>query len=245
MIVAVHRKLAEIYCSTPLELEINNKLKQEAKELTKQKEEVRIAAKRLKDIPAGVARRKFDINIKLHEYIRTRHAKKPKPALQQSISPTPSAIPTALSHLLLFSTPTSPKVLSLSSPVPEIVRKRPESGPSIPSEIHSKSSSVETSSKPISWAEIASRPVAPNPSRLPIATLKTVCKPLENTRIACPLTETKPLSHCERPVPHFRWEDEPIWPAAAPSALVSSEGPWQMQPQKLMWPHTNAHFVTL
>ncbi|KAG7006773.1 hypothetical protein G7Y79_00013g035450 [Physcia stellaris] len=51
------------------------------------------------------------------------------------------------------------------------------------------------------------------------------------------------LSHCGRSLPHVRWEAESIWPAAAPNALLFSEGHWQKQLQ--IWPHTNPHYVIL
>ena len=108
------------------ELEVKHKLKQEAKELTKQKEEARIAAKRAEGYTCRRCRNstKFDSNTKLHKHIRTRHAKKPKPASQQSM-PSPPASP-----------PTSPKLVAKSLATP--------SEPS--SETASESSSTATPS---------------------------------------------------------------------------------------------------
>ncbi|KAG6989887.1 hypothetical protein G7Y79_00062g093650 [Physcia stellaris] len=178
------KRAQENYLMRKHESEIKSKLKQEAKESLKQKEEARIAAKRAEGYTCRRCKHsaKFDSNTKLHEHIRTRHAKKPKskPA-QQSVEhvaspPTPPASsPPSSPQSVTSSPPTSPKLVAESPATPT------------PSEL-SPTSSVATPRKPISWAEIASRPVAPKPSRLPIATPKSVCKPLENASIACPPT---------------------------------------------------------
>ncbi|KAG7001421.1 hypothetical protein G7Y79_00032g067740 [Physcia stellaris] len=182
------KRAQESYLLRKHESEVKSKLKQEAKELAKQKEEARIAQKRAEGYTCRRCKHsaKFDSNTKLHEHIRTRHAKKPKPA-QQSVEhvaspPTPLVSPPrSVTSSPPSSPPTSPKVLPLSMPAPEIVRERSES-------VSPDPSSVATPRKPISWAEIASRPVAPKSSRLPIATPKSVCKSLENASIACPPT---------------------------------------------------------
>ena len=167
------KRAQESYHLRKHELKMKSKIKQEAKELLKQQDEARIAAKRAEGYTCRRCKSKFDSNTKLHEHIRTRHAKKPKPASQQSMPPTPPVSPP---QSVTSSPPTSPKLVAMSLATP-------------PSETSSESSSVATPRKPISWAEIASRPiVAPKPSRLPIATPKSVCKPLENARVACPPT---------------------------------------------------------
>ncbi|KAG6995855.1 hypothetical protein G7Y79_00041g078070 [Physcia stellaris] len=195
------KRAQESYHLRKHELEVKSKLKQEAKELAKQKEEARIAQKRAEGYTCRRCKHsaKFDSNTKLHEHIRTRHAKKPKskPDSQQSMPSPPASSPQSITS----SPPSSPKLLPLSMPAPEIVRERSESvspksvaeSLATPSETPSDSSSVATPRKPISWAEIASRPVvAPKPSRLPIATPKSVCKPLENASFACPPTAPRP-----------------------------------------------------
>ncbi|KAG7009706.1 hypothetical protein G7Y79_00002g008210 [Physcia stellaris] len=187
------KRAQETYHLRKHELEVKSKLKQEAKELAKQKEEARIAAKRAEGYTCRRCKSKFDSNTKLHEHIRTRHAKKPKskPAQQSVVSPAseskPPTPPASSPESVTSSPPTSPKLIPLSMPAPEIVRERSES--------ISPTSSAATPRKPISWAEIASRPVvAPKPSRLPIATPKSVCKPLENASIACPPTPPRTLT---------------------------------------------------
>ncbi|KAG7009635.1 hypothetical protein G7Y79_00002g007500 [Physcia stellaris] len=144
---------------------MKSKIKQKTKKLLKQQKEARLIKKRTEEYTCRRCKVKFDSNIKLHEHIRTRHAKKPK---SQSIvsPPTPPESVTS-------SPPTSPKLVAESLVTP--------------SETPSESLSVETPRKQISWAEIASRPiVAPKPSRLPIATPKSVRKPTENASVACP-----------------------------------------------------------
>ncbi|KAG6999478.1 hypothetical protein G7Y79_00034g069010 [Physcia stellaris] len=162
---------------------MKSKVKQEAKELLKQQEEARLAKKRAEGYTCRRCKNgtKFDSNTKLHEHIRTRHAKKPKPAQQSVVSPpTPpqsitSSPPASSPRSVTSSPPTSPKSVAES--------------PATPAEPSPESLSVATPRKPISWAEIASRPVvAPKPSRLPIATPKSVCKSSENASIACPPT---------------------------------------------------------
>ncbi|KAG7006821.1 hypothetical protein G7Y79_00013g035930 [Physcia stellaris] len=184
------KRAQESYLMRKHEVEVKNKVKQEAKKLAKQKEEARIAAKRAEGYTCRRCKHsaRFDSNTKLHEHIRSRHAKKPKqPAQQSVVSPASESKPPTPPQSVTPSPPTSPKLLPLAIPAPEIVRERSESTP--PSETSSVSSSVATPKKPISWAEIASRPVvAPKPSRLPIATPKSVCKSSENASIACPPT---------------------------------------------------------
>ncbi|KAG6991151.1 hypothetical protein G7Y79_00056g090320 [Physcia stellaris] len=199
------KRAQESYHLRKHELEVKNKLKEEMKQLTKQKEEARLAKKRAEGFTCRRCKHsvKFDSNTKLHEHIRTRHAKKPKSAQQpveSVVSPASESKPPTSPQSVTSSPPASPKLLPLSMPAPEIVRERSESAPptspksvaeslATPSETPSDSSSVETPRKPISWAEIASRPVtAPKPSRLPIATPKSVCKSSENASIACPPT---------------------------------------------------------
>ncbi|KAG6991335.1 hypothetical protein G7Y79_00053g088180 [Physcia stellaris] len=180
------KRAQERYLVRKHELQMKSKVKQEAKELLKQQEEARLAKKRAEGYTCRRCKNstKFDSNTKLHEHIRTRHAKKPKPAQQPAesvVSPASESKPPTPPRSVTSSPPSSPKLSPLEIPTPEIVCERSES--------ISPTSSVATPKKPISWAEIASRPVvAPKPSRLPIATPKSVCKPLENASIACPPT---------------------------------------------------------
>ena len=176
------KRVQEGYLVRKHELEVKHNLKQEAKESLKQKEEVRIAAKRAEKYTCRRCKHsaRFDSNIKLHEHIRTRHAKKPKSKSAEQSVVSPSTLSASSPESVIFS-PLSPKLLSLSMLTPEIVRERSESVSPTPS--------VATPKKSIFWAEIASRPiVAPKPSRLPIATPKSVCKSSENASIACPPT---------------------------------------------------------
>ncbi|KAG7004332.1 hypothetical protein G7Y79_00026g059160 [Physcia stellaris] len=186
------------------ELEMKSKLKKEMKELavlkaqksleiesvkTEQKEEARLAQKRAEGYTCRRCKMaKFDSNTKLHEHIRNRHAKKPKPAQQSAelvaSPPTPSV---SSSQSVTSSPPASPKLVAESPAT---------STPSEP-----LSSSVATPRKPISWAEIASRPVAPKPSHLPIATPKSVCNPLEKPAANCPLA---PLTPPRTPSPKYQ-----------------------------------------
>ncbi|KAG7002058.1 hypothetical protein G7Y79_00029g063540 [Physcia stellaris] len=195
------KRVQEGYLVRKHELQVKSKVKQEAKKLLKQQEEARLAKKRTEEFTCRRCKHsvKFDSNIKLHEHIRTRHAKKskavvspsaqasePKPASEQSMPSPPASPPRSVTSSPPSSPLTSPKLLPLAIPTPEIVRERSESVSPTPS--------VETPKKPISWAEIASRPIiAPKPSRLPIATPKSVCKPSENASVACP--PTPPRTH--------------------------------------------------
>ncbi|KAG7006660.1 hypothetical protein G7Y79_00013g034320 [Physcia stellaris] len=187
------KRAQESYHLRKHELKVKNKLKKKMKQLTKQKKKARLTKKRAEEYTCRRCKHsaKFDSNTKLHEHIRSRHAKKPKQPAQQSVESvvSPPTPPASSSESITSSPPSSPKLLPLSIPTPEVVRERSESVSPTPSVPSPDSSSVATPRKPISWAEIASRPVvAPKPSRLPIATPKSVCKPLENASIACPPT---------------------------------------------------------
>ena len=67
-------------------LKIKNKLKEKMKQLTKQKKKIRLIKKRTEKYTCKRCKTiKFDNNIKLHEHIRIRHAKKSKFVSSQSI----------------------------------------------------------------------------------------------------------------------------------------------------------------
>ena len=202
------KKTQESYHLRKHELKIKNKLKEKMKQLTKQKKKIRLAKKRAKRYTCKRCKHsiKFDNNIKLHEHIRTRHAKKSKSkSVQQSIvslfaqtSESKFASKQSMfsssvssSRSIIFSSLTSSKLLFFSMSTSEIVRERSESVSSTSSEFSSEFLSVATSRKPISWTEIVSRFVASKFSRLPIATLKLMCKSLKNANIVCSSTSSR------------------------------------------------------
>ena len=169
-------------------------MKQKAKKLLKQQEKIRLVKKRVEEFTCKRCKHsiKFDNNIKLHEHIRSRHAKKSKQFAQQSVelvvsssisSVSESKLSTSSvssSRSVIFSFFSSSKVLSLSMFTPEIVRERSESVSFI--------SSVATPRKPIFWTEIASRSVvASKLSRFSIATPKSIYNILEKLAVCCSL----------------------------------------------------------
>ena len=178
------KRAQESYHLRKHELRMKSKIKQKAKKLLKQENEIRIAAKRAEEYTCRRCKHsiRFDSNIKLHEHIRTRHAKKSKSA-QQSVESvfSPSTSPVSSSQSIISSLSTSPK----------LIVKSLATSSEFSFEIASESSSIATSRKPISWAEIVSRPVASKLSRLSIATSKSVCKSLENASIACSSTPSR------------------------------------------------------
>ncbi|KAG6988967.1 hypothetical protein G7Y79_00066g094850 [Physcia stellaris] len=181
------KRAQESYHLRKHELEVKNKLKEEMKQLTKQKEEARLAKKRAEGYTCRRCKNstKFDSNIKLHEHIRTRHAKKPKAVVSPSAQASePKA---ASQQSMLSSSSSSQSVISSAPTSPKLVAESPATP--ISSKPSLESLSVATPRKPIFWAEIASRSVvAFKFSRLPIATPKSVCKSSENASIACPPT---------------------------------------------------------
>ncbi|KAG7007913.1 hypothetical protein G7Y79_00008g025510 [Physcia stellaris] len=87
---------------------------------------------------------------------------------------TPPATPPPPSEPALMLTP------PISQSEPTTDNSLPMTPPATP---------IATPKKPISWAEIASRPViAPKPSRLPIPTPKIIPKALETAAVICPPT---------------------------------------------------------
>ena len=134
---------------------------------------------------------KFDNNIKFHEYIRTRHVKKSKTIVSFFAQISESKFVSKQS-IFLFSVSSSrsmifsffssffisSKLLFLAISTSEIVRERSENVSFI--------SSIETSKKSISWAEITSRSIiASKFSRFPIATFKSMCKFSKNANVVC------------------------------------------------------------
>ncbi|KAG7001534.1 hypothetical protein G7Y79_00031g066490 [Physcia stellaris] len=106
--------------------------------------------------------------------------------------PTPPATPPPASEPALMLTP------PVSHPKPTSKPSLPDTPPATPKQ--SPTEPTATPRKPISWAEIASRPViASKPSRLPVPTPKKPCKALETAAVVCP--PTPPPTPPQKPVP--------------------------------------------
>ena len=129
---------------------------------------------------------KFDNNIKFHEHIRIRHAKKSKTIvsffLQISKSIVSFFIFSASSfHSIISSSVTSSKFLSFSISTSEIVRERSKNV-----SFSSSIATFATSKKSIFWAEIVSRfVIASKFFRFSIATFKSMYKSLKNANVVC------------------------------------------------------------
>ena len=122
---------------------------------------------------------KFDSNTKLHEHVRGKHSKKPKKPVGEQKPPPP---PTTAALATPPSSPSPPPAVSpiespaLSAPASPVTS--PVTPPVTPL--------TTTPRKPISWAEVASRPKSPStPSRLP--------RPIVKYGLPTPLP-TPPLS---------------------------------------------------
>ena len=182
------KKTQKIYHVRKHELIMKSKIKQKAKKLLKQQKEIRLIKKRIEEYTCKRCKHsiKFDNNIKLHEHIRTRHAKKSKSVQQFVVSFVSRSIifsssASSFQSIVESSTTSfiSSKFLSLSMLASEIVRERSKS-------VFSDFSSIETSKKSISWTEIVSRfIVAFKLSRFSIATLKSMCKFSKNANVVC------------------------------------------------------------
>ena len=177
------KKAQKSYHLRKHELQMKSKIKQKAKKLMKQQKKTRLIKKRTKEFTCKRCKTtKFDNNIKFHEHIRIRHAKKSKFVSSQSIVSSAfeskfftfsqSIISSSVSSFrsIIFSSFVSSKFLSFSIFASEIVRERSESVSSI-------FLSIATSRKSIFWAEIVSRSVVASKfSRFSIATFKSMCK---------------------------------------------------------------------
>ena len=167
------------------ELKIKNKLKEKMKQLTKQKEKTRLIKKRIEKYTCRRCKHsiKFDNNIKFHEHIRIRHAKKSKTIVSFFLQISKSIVLffiffVSSFHSITSSSVTSSKFLLFSMLASEIVRER--------SENVSFFSSIETSKKSIFWAEIVSRLViASKLFRLSIATSKSIYNILKKFAVCC------------------------------------------------------------
>ena len=97
-----------------------------AKQQRKEEEEARITKKRAEGFTCRRCSVKFDSNTKLHEHIRTRHAKKPKRQSVQSTQPVShkhiSSPSTTTSVALTTSPPTSPKLIVKLPATPLFIR---------------------------------------------------------------------------------------------------------------------------
>ena len=171
------KKTQEIYHLRKHEMKMKSKIKQKAKKLLKQQQEIRLIKKEIEKYTCKRCKTtKFDNNIKFHEHIRTRHAKKSKTIVSFFAQVSESSVSSFQS--IISSSSTSSKLVIKSS--------------TIFSKFSSKSLSIETSRKSIFWAEIISRSItALKFSRLSIATLKLMCKSLKNASIACSLTSSR------------------------------------------------------
>ena len=170
------KKTQKIYHLRKHELQMKSKVKQKTKKLTKQKKKTRIAAKRTEEYTCKRCKTvKFDSNIKFHEHIRTRHAKKSKSIV--SFASESKSSSSSQSIISSFSTSSKLIVESLTTSF---------------SEISPEFLSIATPRKSIFWAEIVSRSVTASKfSRLSIATSKLMCKFLKNANIVCPSTPSR------------------------------------------------------
>ena len=170
------------------ESKIKNKLKEKMKQLTKQKKKARLIKKRAEEYTCKRCKHsiKFDNNIKFHEHIRTRHAKKSKFASSQSIV---SFFTSSQSMIFSFSVSSSQSIISSFFASSKLIIK---SLATSFSEISSDFSSAATSRKSISWAKIVSRSVTASKfSRLSIATLKSMCKFSKNANVVCSFASSR------------------------------------------------------
>ena len=170
------KKTQESYHLRKHELRMKSKIKQKTKKLLKQQNEIRITAKRAEKYTCKRCKTiKFDSNIKLHEHIRTRHAKKSKSAQQSIVSSFASSF-----QSITFSFFTSSKLVVMSL--------------ATSSELLSESLSIATSRTSISWAKIVARSiVALKFSRLSIATSKSIYNILKKSTINCSLASLTSL----------------------------------------------------
>ena len=155
------------------------RLAKERAELLQQQqaEEARIAKERAEAFACRRCSARFPSNTKLHNHVQDHHQKKPQSEI---------AIPTPPS--------TSKAVVAERTAIASTAVLTPPATPT------PKPSLSATSKKPISWAEIASRPViAPKPSRLPIPTPKSVPKARETPSDTCPPTPQTPNPKHQKP----------------------------------------------
>ena len=133
-------------------------------------EEQRIAKEKAEAFACRRCPEKYPSNTKLHEHVRTKHCKKPKepspPPMAEN--PTPPAAPAAPPASVSPITP-------IASASPIAIPSAPATSPITPPAAATTppATPIATPKKPLSWAEIASKPVStPKPSRLPRLTTK-------------------------------------------------------------------------
>ncbi|CAF9940167.1 MAG: hypothetical protein HETSPECPRED_002187, partial [Heterodermia speciosa] len=180
------------------------------KELAKQQRAIEEAACLVKKQAEGYTCRrckgKFESNTKLHEHVRTKHAKKPKGEPSPPSSPSPPS-----TTVELASPPSPPSSLPTSpSSSPSATSIEP---PALPAST-SPATPPATPKIPISWAEAASRSTAApaKPSRIPRPTITThglLTAPPSPILPACLANHvTRPPPLAAAPVkPHLTVED--------------------------------------
>ena len=187
------KKTQKTYHLRKHELQMKNKIKQKTKKLLKQQKEIRLIKKRIEKYTCKRCKHsiKFDNNIKFHEHICNRHAKKSKQSVQQFVEFVVLFFIFFVSSFesIIFSSFSSSKFLFFSMFALKVVRERSKNVSSKLiielSIISSKFLSNATSKKSIFWTKIISRFVASKFSRFSIATFKSICKSLKNTNIVC------------------------------------------------------------
>ena len=148
-------KLAPLPSPLNFRLTFEDFKQQQAEEARIAAEEARIAKEKVEAFSCRRCPAKFPSNTKLHDHVRTKHCKKPKEP-----SPPPPAAALAIP-------PASPPPTPIAPATPVAIPSAPASP------ITSPATPTTTPKKPISWSEIASRPMKPNaPSRLPRPTLQ-------------------------------------------------------------------------
>ena len=178
------KKTQENYLMRKHESKIKNKFKQKTKKTLKQQKKIRLIKKRIEKYTCKRCKHsiKFDNNIKFHEHIRTRHAKKSKTVVSfflqisksKFIFSVSSSFSSSQSIISSFFVSSKLVVASLA-----IFSKKFF-------ETFSEFLSITTSKKSISWTEIVSQSiVASKFSRFSIATFKSMCKSLKNANIVC------------------------------------------------------------
>ena len=182
------KRTQKIYHVRKHELIMKSKIKQKAKKLLKQQKKARLIKKRVEKYTCRRCKTiKFDNNIKFHEHIRIRHAKKSKSTfVQQFVEFVVSfafesiifSFFVSSSRSIIFSSFSSSKFLFFSMFTSEIVRERSKNVLFI--------SSIATSKKSIFWTKIVSRSVVASKfSRFSIATSKSIYNILKKSTIIC------------------------------------------------------------
>ncbi|KAG6994143.1 hypothetical protein G7Y79_00046g081940 [Physcia stellaris] len=113
------------------------------------------------------------------------------PATMPAVLTPPATPPPPSEPASVLTPPTSPSKTASKTSLPDTPPVTPKQSLTAP---------VATPRKPISWAEIASRPiVAPKPSRLPIPTAKPIPKCTKTAPNTCPPTPPKPTPKHQKP----------------------------------------------